>query len=104
MTIGFIQEPVRNEKVLISTTSKVIAEARNELAPRKVILIRNISTDINNEITINLGLTTATAETGIILKQGESFSDSSEGGYTAFNGTITAISNNANGAVAILER
>lgn len=99
----FIQDEARNDKVTVGTTSQVIAFARTEANPRKTILIRNISTS-DQIITINMGLSQAQNDTGIVLKPNESFSDSTETGYKCFQGTISAISDTADGVLAILER
>lgn len=98
-----IQEPIRNEKVSVGITSSVIAEARNQNNPRKSITIRNISSDATKIITINFGQNVAVADNGIVLRQYESVTDSSESGYQCFQGTITAIAAVA-GEVAIMER
>jgi hypothetical protein len=99
-----LQEPTRNEKVAVITSSSVIAEARNRDSPRKVINIRNISDAAADIITVNIGFNQATSENGIVLKQNESFSDSSETGYSCHQGAITAICATANGELAIFER
>lgn len=104
MTISYFQDPARNDKVAVGVSSTIIAEARNEANPRKTILIRNTSDDPTKIITVALGLTQASAENGIVLKQNESFSDSSETGYVCFQGTITAICAVADGQLSIMER
>lgn len=102
--IGTYQDVARNEKVAVAASSKIISDKRNEANPRKMILVRNISTDAADIITINLGAQQATAQTGIVLNKNEFFSDSTDSGYQCFQGTITAICATANGQVAILER
>lgn len=101
---SYLQESTRNEEVLVTATSKTLSEARNELNPRKSIIIRNTSAAAADVITVNLGYTPATAGAGIILKQNEAFSDSSENGYESYQGVITIICATANGKVAIYER
>lgn len=86
-----LQEPTRNEQLTISNASQVVSNSRNEDNPRKMILIRNTADDATKIITINLGNAAAVANQGIVLRQYESFSDSSESGYICFQGTITAI-------------
>ena len=104
MTIGYFQDPARNDKLAVGTSSVIIADARNLQNPRKAILVRNTSDDPTKIITISLGLTKATAETGIVLRQNESFSDSTESGYECFQGTISGICAVIDGQVSIMER
>ena len=99
-----LHEPTRNEQVDVIATSSIIAEARNELNARKVISIRNTSTAEVDIITINLGFNEATSNNGIVLKMGESFTDTSETGYNAYQGSISAICATANGKLSIFER
>lgn len=102
--VGYIQEPVRNDKVSVGLSNTLIAEPRNDIAPRKAILIRNTSPNATDIITINLGMSTAQDGFGIVLQKGESFSDSTESGYECFQGTINAICETANGQLSIMER
>lgn len=99
-----IQEPSRNDTVSVGLTNTLISEARNELNPRKVFVIRNISADDADIITLNLGFTTATANKGVVIKKGESYGEASEAGFSAWNGTINAICATANGSVSVFER
>ena len=99
-----LEEPVRNDKVAVGNTSTVVAESRNIDNPRKVIVIRNTSDADNKVITIRLGQGSAIAQTGIVLRRNESFADSSETGYLAHQGTITAICDVADGQLSIMER
>jgi len=101
--IGFAQEPTRNEKLSVGTTSIVVSEARNLQNKRKNIVIRNTSSG-SQVITINLGYGVAENEAGIVLKVNESFSDSSETGYEAYQGVITSISSGAGAQLSIYER
>lgn len=98
------QEPTRNDAVAVGTSSVVISSARQAGAPRKNIVIRNTSANAADIITVNFGATTATANAGIILKQNETATDSSETGYECYQGVITAICATANGTLAIFER
>jgi len=99
-----IQEPVRNGSVAVGLTNVTVCDARNGHNPRKALMIRNISTNANDVITINLGMQTATANTGIVLRQYESFTDSTDINYECFQGTISGICATANGVLAIFER
>lgn len=99
------QEPTRNEKVAVGTTSKVISETRTGgNIKRRNITVRNTSPNAVDIITVNLGFSPAVAEAGIVLRQNESFSDSSETGYECYQGVITAICDTANGQLSIFER
>jgi len=104
MVFTFLQDTARNEKQAIAAASEIISEARTEVNPRKMIVVRNISPNAADIITINLGLSQAVAENGIVLRQYESFTDASETGYDCFQGTISAICATANGQLAITER
>lgn len=97
-------ESVRNEQVAVGTTSKLVAEIRLLTAPRRDILLRNISTNPADIISVNLGNQIAVANTGIVLQQGESFSFSSESSNPAPQCQFTAICATANGILAIMER
>lgn len=99
-----LQEAVRNDAVAVPASSTLLTYARNRDNKRKMIMIRNISTNVLDVITINLGLQSATANTGIRLNKDESFVDSTSEGYECFQGEITAICATANGNVMILER
>lgn len=105
--VDFLSSPVestRNETITVGTITKVVAETRNSLAKRKVILMRNTSTDVTSVITVVPAFYSATASAGIVLQNGESFSDTTESGYEAFQGQYSAICSNANGILSIFER
>jgi hypothetical protein len=108
MVYSFIQDEARNDQVTIpADTSTVVSFARTEANPRKVLLIRNITKDVTGnevDIFVNFGLKRAEYSKGIVLKAGESFSDSSEAGYKCFQGTITAICESVTGYLSVLER
>jgi len=104
MTYSYFQEPSRNESVLVGTSSVVVSEFRHEQEPRKVIVIRNISPDPLDIISIAFGLTQAVANNGIVLRQYESFTETTDAGYQCFQGSITAICATANGKLSIMER
>ncbi len=104
MVYSYFQEPSRQESVLIGTSSKIISEFRHEQEPRRVIVVRNISPNAADVISIAFGLTQAVNDTGIVLRQYESFTETTDAGYQCFQGSITAICATANGKLAILER
>jgi hypothetical protein len=101
---GFSQEPTRNEEVAVGTSNTIVSENRLLQQPRKNITIRNTSSNAADIITVNLGYNEAAAGAGIVLKQNESFTDSSETGYKCYQGVITAICATANGKLAVYER
>lgn len=103
-TYSPLQDPTRNETVAVGLTSVTVCNARQGLAPRKVLVVRNISGAAADIITVNLGAKAAVANNGIVLRQFESFTDSSDIGYEAFQGSITAICATANGTLAVFER
>lgn len=100
----YIQEQTRNETVLVNTSSKTLSDARNSQNPRKNIVIRNISPNAADIITVNLGFSNATNDAGIVLNQNEAFSDTTDLGYECYQGVITIICATANGKVAVYER
>lgn len=102
MLYGEFQEVTREEQLTIGTTSQVIATPRIA-TKRKTILIRNTSST-DKTISISFGSKKAENGKGIILKQNESFSDSTSEGYEAYNGQINAICDTSDGQIAIFER
>jgi len=99
-----LQEAIRNDVLTVGGTAVKVSDARNENNPRITILIRNTSSDPTMIITVNLGLGTPTANNGIVLRQYESFTDTTGEGYTAFQGGITALCAVAGGQLSIMER
>lgn len=97
-------EPARNESVTVGTSSVIIAEQRVQPNKRKSITVRNISSDATMVITVNMGYQSAVANTGLVLKQYESFTDASDSGYDCFQDQISAICAVAGGTLAIFER
>lgn len=102
--LGYTTEPVRNEILAVGVTSVQVMPQRLSMNKRKVILVRNTSDDATKIITVNLGANPAVASKGIVLRQNESFMDSSETGYECFQGIITAICAAAAGQLSIVER
>jgi len=94
-----IQELTRNDLVAVGTSSTEISPARDRTAYH----IRNSSDNAADIITIHLGFGTATAEKGIVLKQGQTLTDSDAYNYRCHKGTITAICATANGEISIFE-
>jgi len=103
-TLTTYQEPARNDTVAVGLSSVTVSVARQAGARRKSYFIRNISTNSADIITISFGATPAVANAGIVLKQNEGFTDSSDSGYESWQGTITAICATANGQLSIFER
>jgi hypothetical protein len=97
-------EVARNDSVAVGTSSVVISEIRLMQNPRRDILVRNISPNAADIITVNIGPTIAVANVGIILRQYENFSFSSEVSNPCPQGQFTAICATANGVLAIMER
>lgn len=97
-------EPVRNDSVTVGTSSVIVSEQRVQPNKRKVIVIRNISTDPLAIITVNMGYLAAVANTGIVLKQNESFTEATDQGYECYQDQITAICAIAGGTLAVFER
>ena len=93
-------EWVRNETLAVGTTSVEVAPQRRRIS----ILVRNTSPNAIDIITVHMGNGLAVANKGIVLQQNESFSDSTDTGYEAFQGTITAICATVNGQLSIMER
>lgn len=105
MVYQSFQEATRNEQQAVGSSSVVLAPARQEIQPRQTILIRNISPNAADVITVFFGNAQAVANNGIVLRQYESLSDSTESeAYKCWQGSITAICATANGLVSIFER
>jgi len=105
--INTAQEATRNESIIVTNASQTICNAIvGTMPPRKVLTIRNIADDATKIITINIGNNPAVANVGIVLRQYESFTDSADGGYLPFQGTITAICAvaSATATIAVFER
>lgn len=104
-TLSYFQEPTRNDKISVGLSAVVVSDARqNQEQPRKVIVVRNVSPDAADVITVAFGLTQAVANNGIVLRQYESFTESEESTFKPFQGTITAICATANGQLSVMER
>jgi hypothetical protein len=107
MMIGIIdglQEITRSDIVLVTTTNKIVADARNTTPTRKVITIRNNSAAAASIITLSFGQYPAINTAGIILRQYESITDANDGAYECYQGQINAICADANGSLSVFER
>jgi hypothetical protein len=102
-TYSAYQDPARNDTVNVGLTNVIVSNARQAGLKRKVLMIRNNSTAAADIITISFG-NTSTAGSGIVLKQYESVTDSNDGGYECWQGTVTAVCATANGVLNIMER
>lgn len=102
--VEWIDRSTRNEQVSIGTSSIVIANPRFSTKPRKAIVIRNTSDNADDIITIALGQASATNGNGLVLRQNDSFSDSTESGYLCHQDFISAICSTANGKLSIMEK
>lgn len=87
-----LQEPTRNENVTITTSSTKISDARNSVNPRIEMTLRNISSNSSDIITISLGNQPAINNNGIVLRQYEGVTITSNDYSPAWQGTINAIS------------
>lgn len=96
-------KPTRNERVTVGTSSIQICGPRSNTNKRDVLLVRNISGN-GNRVSVLLGNNPAVANTGIILEDGESFSDTSEQVYECWQGPIQAISSAVAATLSIFER
>lgn len=102
---GGLQERTREDNVSIGTSSSIIAPPRTTTPERVSIVIRNVSSNVADVISLAFGDNKqAEANKGIVLKQNESFVDANSEGYKAFQGQISAICATANGSLAIFER
>lgn len=98
-----LSEPARNATINVSTSSVLIAEVRTRPA-RRDLLVRNISPNAADIISVALGTVQAVANTGIVLQQGESFVFSTDVGNPCPQCQFSAICATANGVLSIMER
>jgi len=94
----------RNETLAVSTTSIELAQDLEKRGGRKAIVVRNISPNAIDIITIALGDKVAVANSGIILKQNEVWYDANESGYEAWQNQIQIVCATINGLVSVMER
>lgn len=107
--MGSIEPPTRNEEVSVGTSSIVVSETRTGINnKRHTYIIRNISNDETDIITINIGYGQAVSNQGIVLRKNESIGESLTTDGLKVNdvwqGQISAICDTANGKLAVFER
>ena len=105
--VGFIglEPAVRNETVAVGTASTLVMERRySKETERIAYTIRNSSPNATDIITLHFGAGSAVADAGLILRQNEGMSDSSDSGYKCHQGVINAICDTATGQLSITER
>jgi len=102
--LGYITEPVRNEILAVGVTAVQVSEQRLSVQKRKVFFVRNTSDDPSKIITVTYGGLTNVANQGFVLRQNESFTDSTSEGYECFQGVVTAICAAADGQLTVVER
>jgi len=101
-----IADETRNDAITLSTTSVQVAVGR----PRRAIYFRNSSTGVQIITVVPSNVQAAVDGYGIVLKPGESFTDSSvagendDNGYRSYQGPYNAISNAAGAILSIFER
>ena len=95
---------VRNEAVAVTATSGQVADTFQGRGGRVNIVLRNTSPNAIDIISINLGVASAVAGTGIVLRQNEVWGDSNDSGYQCWQDRIQAVCATANGTLSIMER
>jgi hypothetical protein len=109
MALGYVsfenslQQPIRNESVAVGLTAVIISDTRNSTTPRTDILVRNISPNATDIISVSLGQV-AQNNVGIVLRQYESFTFSTDSGYICPQVSFSAICATATGVLAVMER
>lgn len=104
-TYSLRYEPTRNETVAVGLTAVTVVDARSTNQPRKTIILRNNSPNATDIIYIKFSSAgIATSTEGIILRQFETLTDSTDSGYECYQDTITAICATATGSLAVFER
>jgi hypothetical protein len=102
-TYAFITEPTINTEIAVGLNSTIITFARNAQNKRRDYIIRNVSDNDADIISVTRGFQGAVNNSGIVLKKGETFFESSDK-YDCYQGVITAICATANGKLALSER
>ena len=96
----------RNEDIAVGTTAVDVCDNREGLPNKRTVLsVRNTSPNATDDIRVNFQPTgVATSTKGILLKQYESFTDSSDSGYECWQGKTTAICATATGVLTVFEK
>jgi len=105
--VDLAYENTRNESLAVGTANITVSRSKHTFsneARRTMIVIRNNSDDPTKIITINFGIGQATAGNGVVLRQYESLTDTTDSGYICYQGEITAICAVAGGSLSIYER
>ena len=97
------REPIRNEQILVGTSSTSLCKAHTGQNYRRDLVIRNISTNAVSVISISLNAL-AQNNIGIVLKQNEAVTFSQDQGPIIFQGDVNAICADANGIITLMER
>ena len=95
---------IRNDTLAVSTTSIEVCADMEGKPPRSDLIIRNNSPSVLDIITISIGSIKAVAGSGIILKQGEVWMNSTDISNPCWQGQIQAICATVNGVLAIMEK
>lgn len=104
-TIGGLQEETRSENILVSTTSIEVASPRTTESKRKIIYIRNVSLNAADILSLGFGdRQGAIINTGIQLRQNETYIESIQSGFEPYQGRIQIICATVNGVIALFER
>jgi hypothetical protein len=96
-------DPARSDTQAITASSVKVADTRALQSPRKLIVIRNISPNAVDIISLSFGVP-AVANTGVVLRQYDIYVEAVDKGFSPYQGTINAICATAAGVLAILER
>lgn len=96
--------PTRNEIVAVGASSVNVCLKRNGENRRLFFLIRNTSDDVTKIITLHLGQSAAVVNAGIVLRQNESYLESTDKGFECHQDGISAICAVAAGQLSVVER
>lgn len=91
---GLQTDQVLNDQIIVTNSSKIVLKQQPYTVRRAMFILRNIAdptTESNKVITINIGSNSAVANSGIILKPGEQYFESTDSSYQCWQGDITAI-------------
>ena len=100
-----IRSDVRQDTIAVSTTSIKVTEQKINPEKRQLFYLRNSSPNATDIITINLSSNEpAVVNKGIVLKQGDIYSESTQAGFIVWEGQINAICTTVNGILTVVER